>query len=166
MSKVPTQWARWIYSSCAKHFHGKAQGLSVFIEGFDRDTANLAEWFEFRADGPVYHRTSPIDIRCDIEVNIAVSVKPQGNAFRIHEVTGIVAQAFTNMICVKRLGKLTDDPKNDGSILGYLSLQPGDKESVVTSFFGKIRPDTKLIQATLEGHYRMFLTIPGDCPNG
>lgn len=155
---VPEQWDRWIFSSCAHHFNSIADRPHMHIEGFPRETEDKSEWIEFRLDGPVYDRTTNGEWKIDVEINIAICVILGSNAYRIHEIAGVIVRAFKYTIPVNRRGDPLENPLNDDSLLGCLRLKPGDRENVVKSFFGKVRPDTNMMQATVEGHYRMFLS--------
>lgn len=162
MSKpIDPHWARWIHASAAKHFKAAAVAatpeLHMHVEGFKRQTEELEEWIEFRLDGPYYKEYNRGHYQANVEINVAVMVTEQGDdAYRIHDINGIVAAAFTFGIPVFKLGP-SSDPENDGSYWGCLTLLPGERERIQTSIFGKIRPDTDLLQSTVEGHYRLFI---------
>lgn len=156
---IPTQWARWIYASCAKHFNARRAGLYLHVEGQERQTEDLKEWLEFRLDGPYFDEQTRGNFRVDVEINLACMAVQTKKAYRIHEVSGIAQAAFTYGIELYKLGNVGDDPANTGDLFGCLTLLPKDKERVVSSFFGKVQAASDLYQATVEGHYRAFISI-------
>lgn len=158
VASIPPYWDQWIYASIANHFDAYRQGVYMYVEGFPRETDDKSEWFECRIDGPFYDGTTNGQWIVDVEINIAICVVMNNNAYRPHQLAGIMANAFTFSIPVNRRGDASENPVHDGTLLGCLHLKPGDRERIDKSFFGKVRPDTELMQASLEGHYRMYLS--------
>lgn len=157
---INPKWARWIKASTAKHFGDIFDGESIIslIEGENRNTGDLKEWFEIRVDGPEYRKITKTQFELYCELNVLCCFVPNGkdNAYRIHDLTGLAATGFVNEIPLRQYGP-SSDPDNDGSHFGCLRLNKGRREAVKTSVFGELRPDTPLIQATVEGHYKVFL---------
>lgn len=155
------RWARWIYASVAKHFGDKMAAASIHfhVEGANRDTEDKREWFEIRCDGPFIDEESDHHFRLGTEINILVNVIEGDDAYRIHTLNGMVQEWFEYGIEVFKLGDPVVDPENDGSLLGCLTQDVEKDDAIKTSLFGKVRPDTNLIQASVEGHYRMFLNV-------
>lgn len=151
---IPVEWSRWTYASIAKHFTTKLNGTHCHVEGFERETDGKSEWFEIRVDGPFIDEQSKGHFKLEIEVNILCVTTEGPNAYRIHDLTGMAANAFTYAIPVYKFGA-----GGDSSLLGCYIQRVESKERVKTAFFGKIRPDTEIIQASVEGHYRMCLTV-------
>jgi hypothetical protein len=153
------QWSEWFFASCAKHFGTKMNSLGIhyFVEGAERQTEVQTSFVEFRFDGPRIQEVSRDYFRLTIEINLLVStVKGSGeSAYKHNSVVGHVENAFTK-INIYKLG-IPTDIANDGSFVGCLDLRDDIKEAVVVNNMGKVRPDTRLIQSTVEGHYRMFL---------
>lgn len=167
-------WARWIFASVSKHFNTKIftdNSLFLFIEGMDRDsagatsadggkvisTADLKDFAEFRSDGPQIQKQGPRDFEINIAVNILIKSTMDTDIHKIHKYVGIVESAFTDCLEVKRYGDPAESAENDGSTLGYLQLRTDSTERIRTNHFGQIREDLKVLQSTVEGHYRMFL---------
>lgn len=163
MTNIDPNWGEWIFRSCAKHFYTALSGVHVHVEGAPRQTTGLTEWFEFRLDGPYYERYTKGHFKANVEINIAVMQLDSKQPYRIHKLCGMVEEAFQNIIPVYRYGTITDNIQSDGSHLGCLIQQPGVKDGVRKSFFGKVRPDSNLMQATVEGHYEILLDNPGVC---
>lgn len=153
---IPSQWDRWIYQSTAKHFKANVSGIPMFVEGGPRETSSLSEWIEYRMLGPDYKQTTRGQFYIDVEIDIAVLVVPQNNAFRIKEVCGLVASAFVNNIDVYRYGDPAVDPANDGTFLGCLMRQ---NDPLNTFFLGRKSPETPLMQASVSGQYRMYVGV-------
>lgn len=161
MSTPDPNWSRWIYSSCAKHFNAGAEDFSLpcFVEGDERNTDNLKQWIEVRLDGPYMKEVSRNYWRIDVEVNIFIgSVSDNQYMYDLQSLTGKVASMF-GCIPVTRTGDPIDDPANDGVQIGILDLKKHPAELIRISNFGKVRPDTRFQQATVEGHYEMYLSL-------
>jgi len=160
---IDKNWSRWIFASVSNHFNNRKEDLPLFIEGQHRDTredqkepGTVNEFLELRMDGPKLTETSKDDWNLYFEINILVQVTMDDfNATRIHRNVGIVAAAFTD-IGIFKVGKTDDD---DGSLLECLRLiqDKRRREAIVVSHFGQIEPKTKLIHATVEGHYEVDL---------
>lgn len=148
-------WNRWCAISIAKTFQSLDAILPVFVEGFERDTEKLPEFLELRIDGPYISEHARQQWRLYFEVNVLIVVQEENsNAWRLTELTGHVTNKFTDAIQVLRYGTGPDD---DQGILGCLDLVKLPDGKIKTSNFGKIRPDARIEQATVEGHYQIFL---------
>ena len=152
-------WQRWIVASVSKHFYDllNADDFPFFIEGQWRNTRSEDEFFELRVDGPGIAEISNNYFRLYNEINILVQVAQNAtDNHRIYRRIGEVHVAFTNII-VKKYGGGIDD---DESVLGCMNLivhAQGDKENINTAHFGKVNKSLPILQATVEGHYEMFL---------
>ena len=149
---------RWIFASTGKHFDSLKQTLNLYIEGQHRATREEKDFAELRVDGPHLTELSKGYWRFYSEINILVqSAMDDSDYHRIWRDIGIINSAFTNFI-VYKYGDGSDD---DSSQLGCMRLMHDArrKEKTQTSYFGKIAPSVEIHQATIEGHYEMFLTI-------
>ncbi len=147
---------RWMFASVSKHFDDRKQGEHLFIEGQDRLTNEETDWLELRMDGPLHKEVSKGCHQFDIEINILVSsVMNEKDYHKIFKIVGVVAAAFTNVIEIFKFG---DGPNDDNTFLECARLRQEGREAVVISHFGQIDPDKRLIQASVEGHYRMEVT--------
>lgn len=159
MTAINKNWPRWVFASVSKHIDDRKDGLTLFIEGQHRDTEGLVDFLELRVDGPNFTEVSRGCFHFFVEVNILVqSAMDDSNFHRIHTDVGIAAAALTSSIPVFKYGTGVDD---DQSLLGCLRLiqDKRGREKVQVSHFGQIDPVTKLMQATVEGHYEMLLTV-------
>ena len=155
---INPNWSRWIFASLSKHFYDAytAAGVPLFIEGQHRDTRQLPDFFEMRVDGPDLHEISKDCYYFRVEVNILVqSVMNDTNYHRIHQNVGVAAAAFAKAIPVYRKG---NGPQDDQSFVGCLQLlqNKSSRDFLEINHFGQIDVSTKLIQATVEGHYKMI----------
>jgi len=158
MSSNPN-WPRWIFASVSKHFTDSvsAAGLTLFIEGQHRDTRELKDFLEMRTDGPTLREVSKGFWVFRLEINILVqSAMDDKNYHRIHQDVGVAAAAFATAIDVFKLG---NNPQDDQSYLGCLILiqNRSSQDYLEINHFGQIDKKTKLMQASVEGHYRMEL---------
>lgn len=158
MSAPNANWERWIFASAGKHFDARKSTLALFIEGQHRDGFDDKKDFaELRVDGPYFVQQSKGYWRCFTEINILVqSTMGDVNWHKIHTDTGIITAAFTE-ISVYKYG---DGAQDDDSLLGCMTLVDDairGRERIQVSHFGQVATATKLMQATVEGHYEMFL---------
>ncbi len=157
MSNPNKNWPRWIFASVSKHFYDNRDGIAIYVEGQHRDTKDNKDFFEIRVDGPYFTEYSKGYWRCYTEVNILVqSAMDNVNFHRIHTNVGIVAAAFTNAIPVYKYGSGDDD---DDTLLGCMQLVSDyrGKERIQINHFGIIDKNVNLMQASVEGHYEIFL---------
>jgi hypothetical protein len=156
---INKNWSRWIFASLSKHFADAyaAAGIPLFIEGQHRNTRLLANFFELRVDGPTLREVSKGCWIFRVEVNILVqSAMNDTNYHVVHQNVGIAASAFEKGIPVFKKGSGADD---DQSFVGCLQLLQNERsrDFVEINHFGQIDVKTKLMQATVEGHYEMTL---------
>ena len=81
------------------------------------------------------------------------------NYHRIHQNVGIAAAAFAPAITVLRYGN--NNPPDDQSFVGCLQLLQNRerRDFVEINHFGQIDVKTNLMQASVEGHYKMVLNL-------
>lgn len=148
-------WVRWIKASFAKHFDTNKDDTFLHVEGFERATEGKSDWLELRMDGPYLKEHTKGEWLLETEFNILICVMMNAsNAYRMETLTGRVAGICEKCIPVYKYG---DTDADDQSLLGYCTLQPREKEKVIVSNFGQVRPDTKLLQSSVEAHYKMHL---------
>lgn len=150
---VPPQYDRWIISSATKWFYDLRGSTPAYIEGMENNGGE--EYFEIRVDGPYYTEKTHGQYFGDIEINILCTVKVGSDIYKIHRLTGRVAQMFRHSIPVFRFGSESEDPMNDGGLIGHLERRLGRRESLRKTMFGTVRPGTGIIQASLEDHYQI-----------
>ena len=153
-------WTRWIFASISKHFldYFTAEGVTLFIEGQHRDTDTLQDFVELRIDGPRLTEVSKDCWLFRVEVNILItSIMNDTNYYRVQQNVGI-SQAGCIQIDVFKFGDGVDD---DGSFLGCFKLlqDKASRDFLEANQFGQIDVATKILQATVEAHYKMLLQI-------
>ena len=151
-------WSRWIHASIGEYFtnHFAVDSIPLFIEGQHRDTNTLQDFGELRIDGPRLTEVSKDCWLFRVEVNILLtSVMNDVNYHRIQQSVGI-AQAGFVVIPVFRYGTPGDD-----SQLGCLQLLQSklSRDFLEANQFGQIGMKADILQATVEGHYKMLLNI-------
>jgi|6_EtaG_2_1085325.scaffolds.fasta_scaffold89534_2 hypothetical protein len=159
----PSQLNRWVRASLVKHFYNALKDIEhVHVEGQERRTKDKQKWFELRIDGPFIREVTKSRFRINTEVNILV-VNLQDNSnpsiYGMDELTGQAASKFVSCVEIFRYGDVADDAANDGSRIGELQLRPQNDEEIDVTFFGKLRPDTPVEQASVESHYQGFWTF-------
>lgn len=159
-SEIHFAWVRWCYESINKHFNDRKESYAVYIEGDERTTQDNAEFAELRIDGPFIGILQKHLYYLDVEINILCQthVDPK-NHYKAQIMVGTFLRAFRNIIPVYKFG---NGPLDDGSLLECFHLQRSRKEKIDIGHFGIIRPDTKILQTTIEGHYRLELWTKGD----
>lgn len=158
MSVIIQNTPRWIFASVSKHFDAHKQTLKLYIEGMHRGTRDDKDFIELRVDGPYFTELSKGYWRIYSEINVLVQSAMDDTDFhRIWKDIGIVSAAFINLIVYK----YGDGPDDDDSQLGCMKLisSARGKERLQVSYFGKIAPSVEIHQATVEGHYEMYLNI-------
>lgn len=148
-------WVRWIHASINKHFEDNKGVLPMYLEGDERTLQDEAEFYELRVDGPFILQPQKDYYKLQVEINVLVQTHMDAKElYNIQEAIGPIVKAFTNAICVFRYG---DSVFDDQSLLGTLRLRRELDETVDVNYFGIIKEDTRLTQATIEGHYEMEL---------
>ncbi len=146
-------WPRWIYASTSKYFQSVADAypIHMYLESLERNTKNESKWIEFRMDGPQTREISKDYFRLDVEINILWSVHLDSTDFHDQQrILGMLVAAMSD-ICIYKYG-------DDDSLLGVLMLQQDPNNPVRGNNFGQVRSDTQLVQGSVEGTYRMYLT--------
>jgi hypothetical protein len=149
---------RWIRASCEAFFNTKKENIPLYFQySGPRPKDGEHTWSEFRLDGPYIKQISATEVWYDVEINILSStpVRPD-KTFVIEDINGIWVAAFEPMISVLRYG---NQPGDDKSFIGCLFRQDDTNDSVIVSRFGQANPDTKVIQSSVEAHYRMKVRI-------
>ena len=150
----------WVYASIVKHFSDAINDIDVFIEGQIDHIHDTSDWCELRIDGPWLQEVSNNVIIVRSEVNVLIgTVIDSTNLYKESMNHTKIIPAFTN-VCVYRYGP-SDDEENDASYVGELILQPVDnvKERIEIARFGQIHPSVRLLQSTIEGHFKMTLFV-------
>ena len=147
----------WCVRSINKYFHELLSPTAhVHIEGFDATYANKPEWFEVRMDGPWYTEWTHGQYRAQTEINILCSVAQGVDRLRVRVLTGLVVSKFRFSIPVFRYGLETE---SDNTKIGCFELQKRAKHTIQTNFFGQVKPNTALQQASVEARYDMFFGV-------
>lgn len=146
-------WIRWIVGSVNKHFDDRKSSYELYLEGDERTMQEEAEFAELRMDGPFILIPQKGLYYLDVEVNVLVQAHPDAKElYNIHRLTGVFARAFENTLNIYAFG---DEPIDDDTLIGCMHLQRSLKETVDINNYGIIKEDTRLMQATIEGHYRL-----------
>ena len=150
-------WNRWIVASAAKHIKAAATrfGISMFIEGADRQTDTKTEHIEFRVSGPFIRQLNNKEYELIIGVNVLFKVDLGTDVYRPYKVAGMLEEAMID-ICVYRYG---DGIADNDTLLGTMVLMQDIHHPVKTSHFGQINPDERIWQGTVEGAYMMNLSV-------
>lgn len=148
-------WPRWVFASFSKWFLDRAQGISFFVEGEDQKTEELANYFEFRMNGPVCTEISKDYWKLEAVVNILVVSKQNNTSIHtIHQNVGIAAAAFTKCVPMFHYG-LTDD----NSQFGVMQLTTYEGEAIKITHIGQVNPEVKAMQSMVQGYYCMLLEV-------
>jgi hypothetical protein len=147
-------WGVYVIKSLAKFLDENRGSVPLFVEGFERDTADLPEYIELRVDGPSTRETTKNCWKLYFEVNVLIVVQQNNNnAYRTRELMGFVSTFFVDSIAVHEWEDGEDDPAK----IGCLQRVHRGKDTVEQSYFGKIRPDTRIEQGTVEVHYDLYI---------
>ena len=153
--QMHSAWVRWCYASINKFFDDKKNQYELYIEGDERTQLDETEFAELRIDGPFISNPQKKVHYLDVEINILCQTHLDPRRFyRAQVMVGNFVAAFENLIPVYRYG---DGPFDDDSLLGCFHLI-GRNQGVQVGYFGIVRQDTKIVQSTIEGHYRLELS--------
>lgn len=151
-------WPRWIFASASKYFSDLiVPTCPLFIEGASRDPTVQKDFIEFRLDGPYVNEASKNCFYIDCEINLLVHCyKNDSDLHKIYRLCGAALAAFTPAFPVYKYGNGDAD---DQSILECMQLVRSNdqREAVRVSHFGQLDPSKKLMQSSVEGHYKMLL---------
>jgi len=153
--QIHAEWVRWCYTSINKYFDDRKESYDLYIEGDRRTLQEETEFAELRIDGPVIHIPQKDCYILEVQINIlcATHVDPRQH-YRTQEMVGVFARAFRNNIPVYKYG---DGPLDDDSLIGCFKMMQGSGESLDINYFGVIASNTKIVQTSIEGHYRLEL---------
>ena len=148
---------RWIFASVTEHFNNNILDLHVYVEGFERTTRNVTDFVEIRMNGPDVREVSRNYFCMYVEFNALIqSTVVDSDKHRVHTDVGKVTEAFYKAIPVYKYG---DGPDDDDSFLGCLILLQEGNDVLTIAHHGRIAIDSPLMQATVEGHYEMYLDL-------
>lgn len=146
---------RWTVASIIKVFKQYTEGIHLYVEGEDQNTARKDKHFELRIDGPYSKPFSNNVYRHYFEVNIlANSTRSEDDFFERQNLQGIAAFMLTRDICVYRIGNVGKNPADNGTLVGVMRLLTN--EQIKTSDFGRINETTEVYQSVAEAHYEMY----------
>lgn len=155
---INQNWTKWITASIVAHFNTLlSPSMKVYFENEKRDTREEKYVAEIRVDGPLFGEISKGVHHIYCEVNLLIQcIEDYTYMYKQQELLGLAQSAFTN-IQVRKYGNKTGD---DESLVFCLSLIEKSRKSdrIVTSNFGEVEPNTKMLQATVEGHYELYYT--------
>lgn len=153
---INVNWNRWILASAYTHFTGLV-GENLLLDGMDRDDLDKDPLFgEFRLDGPRYNQQTNNYYRLWFAINIVVTsaIDPVDLTLK-HDLIGDIVNAFTLELAINKYGDGVDD---DDSLLECATL---DRDFPIrVNQLGQIDKDLRIEQATIEGHYLLYLTTP------
>lgn len=156
MESYNPNWIRWCALSYAKHVDSLREGIPFYIEGFAPNPDNMKEnesYFELRIDGPYTQEKAKGQWNLYFEINVLiVHHQADTKAWEMQRLISIVNKFFNDSrVMVRKYGTGPDD---DQDLLGWLQLRP---TPVKSSNFGRIRPDVRIHQGTVEGHYNLYM---------
>jgi hypothetical protein len=152
-----SNWPRWIFASLTSWFDSQRAGVDMFIEGDDHDTADLADYFEFRMNGPHMREWSKDFWEFQVTVNILVVHKLDAVSIHtFHANIGKMTAAFVNGITMFRYGTGGGD---DQQSFGCMQLMTTKADAVQVDHLGQMKPEIKEMQAMVQGTYCMYLEV-------
>lgn len=141
-------------ASCRVFFNDRRQGIPLyFMYTGPKPLSGEKTYAEFRLDGPYTRKVSGSEKWYDIEINVLSTTHVEvSKTDDIEDINGIWLAAFEDAIPVYKFG---NRPGDDKSFIGCLVLQQQAGKAVHLNRFGQSNPDTRMIQTSVEGHYRM-----------
>lgn len=152
---INANWNRWIMASVSKHFLVMVSDIKI-IDGMDKDDLDETQIYaEFRMDGPRFHQNNKREWRVWFAVNIIItSGIDKTDLSKKHDLIGEIANAFNLEVGIYKYGSGGGD---DDSLLGCATRV--DEFPVRVNQLGQIDKDLRMEQATIEGHYEIYLTV-------
>lgn len=151
-------WPRWVFASFSKWFSDLRQGVDFFVEGEDRNTDSLENYFEFRMNGPVCTEISKDFWKLEAVVNILIVSKQNNrNIHTPHINVGIAAAAFTKCVPIYHYGNT--GAWDDQAQFGVMQLTTYEGEAIKITHIGQINPEVKAMQSMVQGYYCMLLEV-------
>lgn len=150
---------RWAYASAARHFQKVAlkHRIPYYVEGDERNTHSLPEYIEFRMDGPYTLLPAKGEQYHFFDINVLASIAlGSRNLYRSQEVCGLIYAGFNLTIPVHKYG---DESQDDKSKIGCLKLRRELDQHIEVNQYGIIQQDTRIVQNTVEAHYRLVLDL-------
>jgi len=151
-------WPRWFEASVIKVFKDAcaANATPLYVEGTDRShLRDIPKYLEVRVDGPFAVEISRRYWQVDMEVNVVITTVPDAIDQYAHaSLIGLAQSMFPDPLKIYKYGKTAG--VDDGTQLGCMTISPivsGDRPYRI-SRFGQVAPDTRIIQSTVEVHYR------------
>jgi hypothetical protein len=145
--------SKWLFLSVAKHFTENISGITINVEGVERDLDNQKDWIEVRIDGPDISEPSQNVFIVDCRINLLVATNIDPNNLVGHFVNvGKAINAFTDFGVYRY--------SDDGTLVGVMALKPlqDTNDRVKVSNMGQIDPNINMSQTTVEGHFKMSLS--------
>lgn len=153
-------WARWVFASVSTYFDANRQGLALYIEGTDKlGRRTDKDYLEFSLNGPYITELSAGFWELLFDVNVLVcSLKDAQDTHRIFNNVGIVTTMFAMQIPIYKLGRNSPDPDDQSLIDCALLETEGRNGGVLINHFGQFDPTLPVVQSTVEGSYKLFIT--------
>lgn len=155
MSSNRLHLPRWVFASLADHF---TKGLTnCYVEGNERNMeTERQDSYELRIDGPYMSEVAKNQLRVYSEVNILVCTYMDATAAIRHMTNiGKAVDLFNDIVIYKYGDESGIDTKAKVELFRLLPM--GETDRIQVSNFGQIEPSYKLLQASVEGHYKMLI---------
>jgi hypothetical protein len=149
---------RWIFASLSLNFNQAAidANIPMFIEGQDRETADLQQYYEFRMNGPRFIEVNKNFWHADVEIDIlCIQKRTEKNNHLIYDLCGIMFAACIPSIPVYKFGNGPDD--NSTVQVGCINLTKHLDDRILVTHLGQLGPDLVELQSSIEAYYRLEL---------
>lgn len=149
---VDPKWTRWIKSSINLHFSEGQTTVRAFVEGQEWNFKDQEKSYaEVRVQGPQYNEISNKYYKIELVVGILASALIIDKLYEIDRLVGIYQSKMGDII-VKKYGDGED-------YFGCLTLRSDVDPPIETVIFGQSEVDKRIILGSVEGQYRMELSI-------
>jgi len=155
---IDKNWARWVFASASSAFEELRGGLAFFVEGSSKaGRRGESDYVEFRLNGPLFKEVSRDYWQCWFDVSLIVtSMLDSKDAHKLQRDVGVAAAMFRPSIVVRKFGTGPDDDPDEQ--LGCAELVDGTS-GVAVNHFGQWDPTVKATQASVEGTYRLDISL-------
>lgn len=146
-------WPIWIASSVSEYINNNRGSTPLFVEGQERDTEDLKDFYELRVNGP-----DSVEVQKDVwnlyfEVNIIVQSIVDGlDLYRHRRLEGAIASKLTNI-------PIYDYDTDELIECAKILQDRKGRDLLEINNFGQIDPEKRIIQSCIEAHYMLRLTV-------
>lgn len=147
---------RWITASVNTYVKRQLAGRNLYIEGQQRNTSDMEDYFELRMDGPHMIQVTALEWNFYVTVNLLLTIKKdEQDMYKLQKLMGTALKALAVCIPVYKFGNGPDD--DNASRIGELVRKEMPQAPVDTTTFGQIDPTLPVEQGVSAAPYELYV---------